>query len=335
MALDEKVLREQTENARKRIEHDPSISMQRRLNFEMSVKNLFQSLQDRERVPKIQGLLNECMTFLDDELSVITGPYEDLLSIDDVIEQELILFVTLNVNKNTEPVRALGKMLLQNLQLVVGKRYESEEQRTRPEGPLFSVVLDEFAPFGYRNFAQILQTARGTKSAFLFSMHSLPQLMQIGRGFKEDVTSAPNTTIIMRTRDEETARYFIRASAQETVSKRSYSLAQQQVFVHEWYERTGAAMEREDKEYRAKDLDVKTLPKGQMQILMTDDARGVLHSRLHVRAPEEIQVPCFEPELYPRSRHSLAEMHGANLRFKSPEIAANVHHPRRAKFGGK
>ena len=41
-------------------------------------------------------------------LSVITGPYEDLLSIDEVIEQELILFVTLNVNKNTEPVRALA-----------------------------------------------------------------------------------------------------------------------------------------------------------------------------------------------------------------------------------
>ena len=73
-------------------------------------------------------------------------------------------------------------------------------------------------------------------------MQSLPQLMQVGRGFKEDVTSAPNTTIILRTRDEETARYFIRASAQETVSKRSYSLAQQRVFVHEWYEKTGAAM---------------------------------------------------------------------------------------------
>ena len=333
MALDEKVLREQTEKARKRIELDPSINTQRRLNFEMSVKNLFQSLQDRERVPKIQGLLNECMTFLDDELSVITGPYQDLLSIDDVIEQELILFVTLNVNKNTEPVRALGKMLLQNLQLVVGKRYESEEQRNRTERPLFSVVLDEFAPFGYRNFAQILQTSRGTKTAFLFSMQSLPQLMQVGRGFKEDVTSAPNTTIILRTRDEETARYFIRASAQETVSRRSYNLAQQRVFVHEWYEKTGAATEREDKEYRAKDLDVKTLPKGQLQILMTDDARGVLHSRLHVRAPREVAGPCFEPELYSCLRHSRTDVQGANLRFKNPEIAARFRRPRRSNVG--
>src|SRR5580658_8730391 len=121
MALDEQVLREQVAEAIHRLEQDRNIGTQQRLNFEMSVKNLYESFQDRERVPKIQGLLNECMTFLDDALSIITGPYDDLLSIDDVIEQELILFVTLNVNKNTEPVRALGKMLLQNIQLVVGK----------------------------------------------------------------------------------------------------------------------------------------------------------------------------------------------------------------------
>ena len=112
----------------------------------MSAKNLFQSFGDRDRVPKIQGLLNECMTFLDDELSVITGPYDNLLSINDVIDNELILFVSLNINKNTAPVRALGKMMLQNLQLVVGKRYETETERKRRNKPLFSVVMDEFAP---------------------------------------------------------------------------------------------------------------------------------------------------------------------------------------------
>ena len=122
--------------------------------------------------------------------------------------------MTLNVNKNTEPVRALGKMLLQNIQLVVGKRYESEEERKRVNRPLFSIVMDEFAPFGYQNFSQILNTARGTNTAFLFSMQSLPQLLKVGKGFKEDVTSAPNTKIALRTQDEETARYFIRASAE-------------------------------------------------------------------------------------------------------------------------
>ena len=323
MALDEQVLREQVAKAIHRLEQDRNIGTQQRLNFEMSVKNLYESFQDRERVPKIQGLLNECMTFLDDELSVVTGPYEELLSLDDVIEQELILFVTLNVNKNSEPVRALGKMLLQNLQLVIGKRYESDAHRRRLNRPLLSVVLDEFAPFGYRNFPQILQTARGTNTAFLFSTQSLPQLMQVGRGFKEDVTSAPNTTITMRTRDEETAQYFLQASAEHRITRRNLSMERRRFFGFERYQETGRAVDVETRETRALDEHIKNLPKGQMQILMTDDTRGTLHAHLHVRPPTDVTIPHFEPELYPRLRQSRATSKGANLRFKSPEFSAN------------
>jgi type IV secretory pathway TraG/TraD family ATPase VirD4 len=324
MALDEEVLKEQIEKARKRIQADREISSQRRLNFEMSVRNLTQSFEDRERVPKIQGLLNECMTFLDDELSVITGPYEGPLSIDDVIENELILFVTLNVNKNTESVRALGKMLLQNLQLVVGKRYESEAERRRLNKPIFSVVLDEFAPFGYRNFAQILQTARGTNTAFLFSMQSLPQLLQVSRGFKEDVTSAPNTKISLRTQDEETAKFFIRASAEHRVVKRTVSLQRGQLFGWERFEKGTTGSEREEREYRAEDERIKNLPKGQMQILMTDDTEGTLHRHLHVRTPPDVGLQGLDMELAPRLRQSRADAPGANLRFKNPELAASI-----------
>jgi type IV secretory system conjugative DNA transfer VirD4/TraG family protein/DNA translocase FtsK/SpoIIIE-like protein len=322
MAMDERVMKEQVEKARKRIALDSSLPTQRRLNFEMSVKNLYTSLGDRERVQKIQGLLNECMTFLDDQLSVLTGPYEQLLSLDDVIDHELILVVSLNINKNPEPMRSLGKMLLQNLQLVIGKRYESEQHRQRKNRPMLSIVLDEFAPFGYRNFAQILQTARGTNTAFLFSMQALPQLMQVDRGFKEDVSSAPNTTMILRTRDEETTRYFLRASAEHRVARRSVSMHRWRLFGFETYTQTEGAVEHEDKETRALDEHIKNLPKAQMEILMTDDARGTLHGLLHVRAPEDIRVPRFTPQLYPTLRQSREDSAGANLRFKTPELVA-------------
>ena len=321
MAMDERVMKEQVEKARKRIAMASSLPTQRRLNFEMSVKNLYTSLADRERVQKIQGLLNECMTFLDDQLSVLTGPYEQLLSIDDVIEQELILVVSLNINKNPEPMRSLGKMILQNLQLVIGKHYESEEHRTRSNRPMLSVVLDEFAPFGYRNFAQILQTARGTNTAFLFSMQALPQLLQVDRGFKEDISSAPNTTMILRTRDEETTQYFLRASAEHRVIRRSVSMQRWKLFGYERYEQTERAVDREEKETRALDEHIKNLPKAQMEILMTDDARGTLHGLLHVRTPEDVIIPRFKPQLYPTLRQSREESAGANLRFKSPEVA--------------
>jgi hypothetical protein len=331
MAMDERVMKEQVEMARKRIALDVLLPSQRRLNFEMSVRNLYTSLKDRERVQKIQGLLNECMTFLDDQLSVLTGPYEQLLSLDDVIDQELILVVSLNINKNPEPMRSLGKMLLQNLQLVIGKRYESEEQRLRVNRPMLSIVLDEFAPFGYRNFAQILQTARGTNTAFLFSMQSLPQLMQVDRGFKEDVASAPNTTIILRTRDEETAHYFLRASAEHRVTRRSVAMQRWRLFGYESYQQTDGAVEREDKETRALDEHIKNLPKAQMEILMTDDVLGTLHGLLHVRAPEDVRVPRFTPQLYPTLRQSREESCGANLRFKTPEL---VPVGRRRRSGG-
>jgi len=47
MAMDERVMKEQVENARKRIALDISLPTQRRLNFEMSVRNLYTSLKDR------------------------------------------------------------------------------------------------------------------------------------------------------------------------------------------------------------------------------------------------------------------------------------------------
>jgi type IV secretory pathway TraG/TraD family ATPase VirD4 len=236
--------------------------------------------------------------------------------------------VSLNANKNTEPVRSLGKMLLQNIQLTVGKRYEDQADRRRQNRPIFSVVLDEFAPFGYRNFAQILQTARGTNTAFLFSMQSLPQLMQVGRGFKEEVTSAPNTTMTLRTRDEETAKYFIKASAEQIVTRRSI---QKERGFFGWgnYEETGRATESQDRETRSQDESIKNLPKGQMEILMSDDTRGTLHSLLQIRPPEEVAIPGFQPALYPRMLHSRAESSGANLRFKDPELARKYRVPNR------
>src|SRR5260370_25458929 len=206
----------------------------------------------------------------------------------------------------------------------IGKRYESEEERKRANRPLFSVVMDEFARFGYQNFSQILNTARGTNTAFLFSKQSLPQLLKVGKGFKEDVTSAPNTKIALRTQDEETARYFIRASAEHAVTRRTQSLIRQQLFGFERFQKGMSATEREEREYRAEDEKIKNLPKGQMQILMTDDSKGTLHRHLHVRTPPNVGLRGFEMELTPRLRQSRLDVQGANLRFKDPGLAATI-----------
>jgi len=324
LALDPHVLNEQITIARSCLDAEIGLNHQQRLNFEMSVRNLQQSFQDRERVPKIQGLLNELMTFLGDDLSRITGAYDELLSLDEVIDKELILFVSLNTNKNSKAVTALGRMLLQNLQLILGKRYENAQERRRENRPMVSVILDEFAPFAYSNFSQILQTARGTNTAFLFALQSLPQLLKVGRGFKDDVSSAPNTTMVLHTRDEETAQYFLKASARVRQKRRTLTVQRTGVF-EDKYEPIGFGSETEIKDTRAQEEHIKNLPVGQMEILMTDPLQGTLHSHLHVRRPHNYCFPGIEPRIYPRL-FSPSHLDGANLRFKDHDLAQRTRH---------
>jgi hypothetical protein len=99
-------------------------------------------------------------------------------------------------------------------------------------------------------------------------------------------------------------------------------LIRQQVFGWERFQKGLSATEREEREYRAQDERIKNLPLGQMQILMTDNARGTLHQHLYVRAPRAVTLPGFEWELLPRLRHSRGDQQqGANLRFRNAEVA--------------
>lgn len=323
MARDEQVMKEQIGSAKYRIENDPSVSQQRRQNFEMSVRNLVQSLEDRERLQKIQGLLNELMTFTEDDLSVITNAYEDLMTLDEVIDQELILFASLNTNKNAKAVTALGRMLLQNLQLIVGQRYQNEQQRRLESRPMVSVILDEFAPFAYPNFAQILQTARGSNIALLFSLQSIPQLRTVSRSLGDDVSSAPNTIMLLRTRDEETAKYFLNASARVTGERRTMTVEKKGV-LEESYQEIGFGSITEVEKTRAVDYQIKNLPVAQMQVLTTDNQVGTLHMHVHVRRPKRYRLPSFEPMIYPRLHQVNSRTGGANLRFKNAELARHM-----------
>jgi hypothetical protein len=315
MALDEDVLQDQIKAAKARIATLTGLSMQKRLNFEMSVKMLMRSLQDRERVEKIQGLLNELLSFLEDELSVVTGAYQDLLTLDDVLENDLILFVSLNSNRNQRAVEALGKILLQNIQLMVGKRYSQTTASRSKDEPMLSVILDEFAPFAYPGFTQVLQTARGAKVSFLFSFQSLPQLQRVSQAFADEVSSAPGTKMIMNVSEENTAQWFLKASARIATKRRSLSVRKTGIFTPKYIE-TGTGSESEAKETRAREDHIKNLPVGQMEILMVDSREGTLHSHLHVRRAPSFQLEGIEPYLYPKMRSPMNPEIGVNLRFK-------------------
>ncbi len=318
MALDEKVLQEQIEIAKTRLATLPNISMQKRLNFEMSVRMLQRSFSDRERVEKIQGLLNELLSFLEDELSIVTGSYQDLLTLDDVFGKDLILFVSLNTNRNQRAVEALGKILLQNIQLMVGKRYAQASGDRDADEPMLSVILDEFAPFAYPGFTQVLQTARGARVSFLFSFQSLPQLQRVSQAFSDEVSSAPGTKMIMNVSEENTAQWFLKASAKIATKRRNLSVRRTGILTTKYTE-TGTGSESEIKETRAREDHIKNLPVGQMEILMVDSREGTRYSHLHVRRAPSFRLEGLVSRLYPMMHSYLDPEIGVNLRFREAE----------------
>ena len=316
-AYDQALLKTQMKVALDRVAIDSTITRQQKLTLTMSVRNLLESFEDKERVSKIQGLINEMMTFMGDDMAMITGPYDELLSLDDVIDKGLILFMSLNVNVNERAVTALGRMLLQNLQLMIGRRYSRAEEGEHQ--PFVSVIMDEFSPFAYENFAHILQTARGANVAFLFALQSAPQLLQVGRGFRNDVASAPNTTFMLRTKDEDTAQYFLKASARVRQMRRSMRVLKKGVFKPEFEEGTEGS-QTEIKDTLAQDEHIKKMPVGQMEILMTDPFRGTIHKHLHIKKAFSHWLPQMPMNVYPKLDTVGADSHGLNLSFPVPDL---------------
>jgi hypothetical protein len=316
-AYDASILKVQMKVALDRMATDPAVTGQQRLTLTMSIRNLLESFEDKERVSKIQGLINEMMTFMGDDMAMITGPYDELLSLDDVIDKGLILFMSLNVNVNERAVTALGRMLLQNLQLMIGRRYSRAEEGKKQ--PFVSVIMDEFSPFAYENFAHILQTARGANVAFLFALQSAPQLLQVGRGFRNDVASAPNTTFMLRTKDEETAQYFLKASARVRQMRRSMHVEKKGVF-NTTYEEGNEGSQTETKDTLAQDEHIKKMPVGQMEMLMTDPFRGTIHNHLHIKRASSHWLPQVPLNIYPKLDTLASESHGLNLSFPVPDL---------------
>ena len=124
--------------------------------------------------------------------------------------------------------------------------------------------------------------------------------------------------MLLRTKDEETAQYFLKASARVRQKRRTLTVERKGVF-EDKYEPIGFGSETDIKDTRAQDEHIKNLPVGQMEILMTDNRQGTLHSHLHVRVPRQYRFPGLTPRMYP-TLYSVSHVDGANLRFKDPEL---------------
>jgi hypothetical protein len=86
-------------------------------------------------------------------------------------------------------------------------------------------------------------------------------------------------------------------------------------YVFDEVRRDGTGSESETKETRAREDQIKNLPRGQMQILMDDPVEGTKYSHLLVRRDPDWELPGMSPRLYPKLHSWIDPTIGAHLRF--------------------
>ena len=87
---------------------------------------------------------------------------------------------------------------------------------------------------------------------------------------------------MLRTKDEETAKYFLNASARVRQMRRSMQVEKRGVFNTEFEEGTEGS-QTEIKDTLAQDEHIKKMPVGQMEMLVTDPFLGTIHKHLHIK----------------------------------------------------
>lgn len=316
-AYDVETLQSLMRIARSRVRVKGMATKQQILTLDMSIHNLLNTFNEPDRVSKIQGLINDMMTFMGDDLALITGPYDNLLSLDDVIDKNLILIVSLNTNVESRSTTALGRILLQNLQLMIGKRYANYSPGTKY--PFVSVFMDEFASFAYANFATIINQARDANVAFMTSMQNIRQLGEVSQSFQDNLGSSANTKFMLRSSEEDTVRTFLNESSRVKTQRRSMKIETTGVFNSE-IKIGDTGTQSEVLDTRAQDDHIKNMPTGQMEFLMSDHRAGKIYQFLHIRRPFNHFADSTPVSLYPVLKTPQWKTSGLGLRFPEPRL---------------
>lgn len=292
----------------------------RKRAFLLAAATLEGNYQDEDWLLKIRGLLNSMMPFVGESLSLITGPCDHPVTFEEVVEEKQILIVTMNLGTDSQPARALGRILMRNLQFMISSRYN--EYRHNQKHSFISVVLDEFGLYAYHGFSSIIHTARQANAGFIFSFQSIKQLATlVGESFADDVANAPNTKFLMQISEKDTAESFLSASARVPTERLSMRVEKLPLQGRNYVEE-GTGTRQEVMETRVKDYQIKVLPRGQMMALLPDERMGVIVKHIHVRPPYDYFLPLdptWLPPLLPPRGRTLGLNLSPRMAYSQPE----------------
>lgn len=189
-----------------------SVNNVRRLDMLAAVKPEF-----------LAGVASHVSLFVEDEslAHVFDNPNGRQLNVQEIIRQGGHIFLDVNCSTKGPQGRALGRMILMELQLLSGARQEGEESAKRG----IQAYLDEFPSFVYTGFIDLIDKCRSARIGLLLSHQSLGNLKRenLSRSFKDELVDNCHTKFFVAIMDE-TAEWASRQMGTREIVKKSITI---------------------------------------------------------------------------------------------------------------
>ncbi len=163
----------------------------------------FRSLESKERETRTSGLLAALSHFAFGSTAQLFNADKPSVTIDETLQDRLIVYFQLPVLLSPFLGRAAGKMILQSLQSAVANRHRSSGDRK-----FFSVFLDDFSEYLYAGFVSILNKSRSANVGIVFAHQALGDISALGESVANTILVNSNIKVFMRGNDPTSAEYF-------------------------------------------------------------------------------------------------------------------------------
>ena len=146
------------------------------------------------------------------------------IDLKNIINNGKIVYFQLPVMKYGVIGKALGKMILQDIQSIVGSRQSTSIDPEFTVKNFYPCYFDEFYSLAYPGFVELINKARSANVAIHLGHQSLADLAQVSKEFKEAVFENTNIKLISKQNDAASCEEFAKSFGTRMTTKTTHAV---------------------------------------------------------------------------------------------------------------
>lgn len=171
----------------------------------------------------LAGVASHISQLVEDEslTHIFDNPKGRMLNLKEVIRKGGNIFIEVDTSSKGPQGRALGRMIMMEIQLLAGSRQSGFENKSVG----VQVILDEFASFAYSGFIDLIDKCRSARIGLLLAHQSLGNLQRdnLSKSFKDEIVDNCYTKFFLSLQDE-TAEWASRQLGTRLIVKKSLTI---------------------------------------------------------------------------------------------------------------